>query len=116
MAYWWAENIGEPIVMRIGYRQNEGNRKKTMLEKINADGLLEMKMTFEKNKRGQNKWDLVPWQKPVFPLIDETPMLKHQISEYWKDKPVEFLDYDNKIKSLETKDKFLSNNTFVVKK
>lgn len=33
-----------------------------------------------------------------------------------KEQTVEFLNYDNKIKSLETKDKFLSNNTFIVKK
>lgn len=57
--YWWAENIGEPIVMNLGFRANEMPRAKRMIEKLNASGLLEYKATFGKNARGQNKWEQV---------------------------------------------------------
>ena len=92
--YWWAENIGEPCEMRIGFRANEGKRKARMMEKLNKDGLLTFEATFEKNKRGQNKWEEVAWQKPNFPLI-ENNIMKDTIVEYWKDKPVRFADYNN---------------------
>lgn len=91
---WWAEKIGEPVKMQIGFRANEQNRAAIMNEKLNQNGLLEFKATFEKNKRGQNKWEQVEWEQPVFPLI-ETPTYKDQIVEYWKDKPVTFAPLNN---------------------
>jgi hypothetical protein len=50
-----------------------------------------------------------------FTIPAGTPLLQ-LIPIDTKNEPVEFLNYDNKIKSLEIKDKFLSNNTFIVKK
>lgn len=35
MFYWWAEHIGEPIEMRIGFRANETRRAKNMIERCN---------------------------------------------------------------------------------
>lgn len=93
--YWWAENIGVPVEMRLGYRFNEQSRKQRSLERLNDNGLSTFKATFEKNKRGQNKWEEVEWQKPSFPLIDIKPTFKDEIVEYWKDKPVQFADYNN---------------------
>ena len=55
MFYWWAEHIGEPIEMRIGFRANETRRAKNMLDRCNADGLSEFKATFGKHKDGRNK-------------------------------------------------------------
>lgn len=95
MFYWWAKNIGEPIEMRIGFRANEQQRKARMIDKCNEEGLLEFKATFFKNNRGQNKWETVAWQKPVFPLIDYNPTWKDQIVEWWKDKPVRFAKMNN---------------------
>lgn len=95
MFYWWAEHIGEPVEMRLGFRANEVNRKNKTLERVNKNGLSEFKATFEKNKRGQNKWEMVEWQKPVFPLIDDVPTYKDQIVEYWKNKPVQFAELNN---------------------
>lgn len=92
--YWWAENIGVPIDMRLGFRASEMNRAERTLSKTNEDGLLTMKATFELNERGQNKWEEVPWQKPVFPLIT-TPTFKDTIEEYWKEKPVRFAPMNN---------------------
>lgn len=92
--YWWAENIGKPVKMNIGFRANETRRAKRMIEKLNDDGLLEFTATFEKNKRGQNKWEQVAWQKPAFPLIDN-PTYKDQINEFWKGKAVTFAPYNN---------------------
>ena len=81
MFYWWAEKIGEPVEMQIGFRANETRRASKMIEKLNANGLLEFKATFEKNNRGQNKWEQVEWQKPVFPLI-ENPTYKDEIQRF----------------------------------
>lgn len=92
--YWWAEVIGEPIQMQLGFRANEVSRANRMLKKVNANGLLEYKATFEKNKRGQNKWQEVEWQAPCFPLI-ENRIFKTDIEKYWADKPVPFARLNN---------------------
>lgn len=94
MFYWWAENIGEPIEMRIGFRANETSRANNMIERCNEDGLTVFKATFEKHKDGRNKWVDVPYQKPRFPLI-EANIYKDTIEEYWKDKPVRFAWMNN---------------------
>lgn len=94
MFYWWAENIGEPIEMRIGYRANETGRMNRMLEKRNTEGLLTFEATFEKNTRGQNKWEEIAWQKPVFPLI-ESNTLRDTVVDYWADRPVRFAPINN---------------------
>lgn len=94
MFYWWAENVGEPVETRIGFRANEMRRAKTMLERCNADGLSEFKATFGKHQDGRNKWELIPYQKPSFPLV-EAGVFKDQIEEFWKDKPVRFAWMNN---------------------
>jgi hypothetical protein len=94
MFYWWAENIGEPIETRIGFRANEMRRAKNMLERCNEDGLSVFKATFEKHKSGRNKWEDVAYQKPVFPLID-SGIFKDNVEQYWIDKPVRFAWMNN---------------------
>lgn len=94
MFYWWAENIGEPVETRIGFRANEMRRAKNMLQRCNADGLSEYKATFEKHPNGRNKWETVPYQKPVFPLIEDG-IFKDTIEEYWRDKTVRFAWMNN---------------------
>ena len=94
MFYWWAENIGEPIEMRIGFRANEVRRANNMLERLNDDGLEEYKATFEKHKDGRNKWESIAYRKPHFPLIEDN-IYKDQIEQYWLDKPVRFAYMNN---------------------
>lgn len=98
MFYWWAENIGEPIVMNIGYRANETIRANKMLGRCNDNGFIEQEATFEKHVGGtyhdKNKWEKVPWQRPVFPLIEDN-IYKDEITKYWEDKPVLFAEYNN---------------------
>lgn len=94
MFYWWGEHIGEPIEMHIGFRANEGRRAKTMQKKLNANGLLEFKGTFEKHKDGRNKWEVVEWQRPIFPLI-ENGIFKDDIEAYWNKQPVRFAPFNN---------------------
>lgn len=94
MFYWWAEQIGEPIEMRIGFRANETRRAKNMLDRCNADGLSEFKATFGKHKDGRNKWEDIPYQKPSFPLIDLN-IYKDTIEQFWLDKPVRFAWMNN---------------------
>ena len=93
--YWWFENIKQPVEMRIGFRANEMRRAKTMINKLNENGLIEFHAIVGKTKTGtQNKWKMVGWQKPVFPLIDDS-IFKDQIETYWKDKPVRFAYMNN---------------------
>lgn len=93
--YWWFENIKQPVEMRIGFRANEMKRAKTMINKLNDDGLIEFHGIVGKTKTGnQNKWKMVGWQKPVFPLIDDA-VFKDHIEAYWKDKPVRFAYMNN---------------------
>lgn len=92
---WWFNNINEVIEMRIGFRANEQRRAKTILEKTNKNGNSEFKTIIGKSKNGkQNRWSVVEWQKPVFPLI-ENNIYKDQIEEYWKNKNVRFAYMNN---------------------
>lgn len=91
---WWLNTFNEPIEMRIGFRANEMNRAKTMIEKCNQKGLSEFKHIVGKHKSGRNKWKLTEWQKPSFPLI-ENGIFKDHIEQYWKDKPVRFAYMNN---------------------
>ena len=94
MFHWWHENINEPVEMRIGFRANETRRAKRMNEKVNQNGLLEIKATIEKHKNGRNKWNIFEWQKPVFPLIEDE-IFKDKIENFWKEKPVRFAWMNN---------------------
>mgnify|MGYP001440526423 FL=1 len=79
--------------MRIGFRANEMSRAKTMLEKTNKNGILEFKDIIGKRKT-QNKWGLIEWQKPSFPLIQDA-IFKDTIEEFWKGKNVRFAFMNN---------------------
>ena len=52
---WWQSEIGKPIQTRIGYRANEHNGAKTMLSKLNENGLSTYKNIVGKRKK-QYKW------------------------------------------------------------
>jgi len=92
---WWFNNINEVIEMRIGFRANEQRRAKTMLAKTNKNGNSEFKTIIGKSKNGkQNRWSVVEWQKPVFPLI-ENNIYKDQIEKYWQNKNVRFAYMNN---------------------
>jgi hypothetical protein len=90
---WWKSNFNEVIEMRIGYRANEMSRAKTMISKLNKNGNLEFKDIVGKRKT-QNKWALIEWQKPSFPLITDG-IFKDNIVEFWKDKKVKFAYMNN---------------------
>ena len=90
---WWQNKINEVVNMRIGFRANEQSRAKTMLNKTNENGFLEMKTIVGKRKT-QNKWADIEWQKPEFPLIKDN-IYKDNVEEYWKDKPVRFAYMNN---------------------
>ena len=90
---WWKTNVGEVVRVRIGYRANETRRAKTMLNKVNDNGNLEMKDVIGKRKT-QNKWANIEWQKPEFPLIEDN-IYKDQIESYWENKDVRFAYMNN---------------------
>ncbi len=99
MFNWWHRTIGEPVEMRIGFRANEMSRAKRMNARLNDQGLLEYRATFSKhpvgsNHAGKNLWELIPWQKPVYPLISDG-IFKDTVVNYWKDKPVRFAPLNN---------------------
>ena len=96
--YWWSENIGKPIEVQIGYRANEGRRVKKMKDRLNENGLLEYKATFGKwesgRNKGQNKWQVIEWQKPIYPLYYDR-IFKDQIVNYWAGQNVRFAKKNN---------------------
>lgn len=90
---WWRKEINTPCEFRLGFRANETNRAKRTTEKTNNNGCLEMKAIV--GKRGtRNKWDMIEWQKPVYPLINDN-IYKDHIEQYWIDKPVRFAWMNN---------------------
>lgn len=92
---WWRNNIGEPIETRIGFRANEQSRAMNMLNKTNENGILEMKAIIGRSKTGnKNKWANIEWQKPRFPLIEDS-IYKDKIEMYWSDKQVRFAYMNN---------------------
>ncbi len=91
---WWKENFDEPVKMTIGFRANEMNRAKTMIENLNKNGLSEFHAIVGQSKNGRNKWKDIEWRKPLFPLIEDV-IFKDTIEEFWKDKPVRFAWMNN---------------------
>tara|TARA_R100000426_G_scaffold83934_1_gene62825 strand:- start:42 stop:887 length:846 start_codon:yes stop_codon:yes gene_type:complete len=90
---WWRNKICKPAEFRLGFRANEQARAKRTLDKTNKNGFLEMKAIVGKRKT-QNKWGMIEWQKPVFPLIQDN-IYKDQIETYWKNKTVRFAWMNN---------------------
>lgn len=92
---WWKANFSEPIEMRIGYRANENRRAVNSILKADENGFQTYKDIVGKSKSGnRNKWADIPWQKQVFPLIQDG-IYKDNVIEYWKDKPVRFAYMNN---------------------
>ena len=78
---YWKQNINEVCEMRIGFRKGEERRQENMLAKLNKNGNEEIKIVV--GKRGtKNKWGMVEWRKPSFPLIDNAIDNK-EIQSYW---------------------------------
>jgi len=77
---YWRENINEIVEMRIGFRKGEEKRANRLIDKLN-NGADEMKTIV--GKRGtQNKWGMIGWRKPKFPLIDDG-LKAIDIENYW---------------------------------
>lgn len=90
---WWRKTINKPCEFRLGFRANEVERANRTSAKTNSEGFLEMKAII--GKRGSlNKWGMVPWQKPTYPLIKDN-IYKDKIEKYWQDKPVRFAWMNN---------------------
>ena len=93
MFKWWQTNINKPAEFRLGFRANEKARAKRTLSKTNNNGLLEIKAIVGKRKT-LNKWGIIEWQKPVFPLIEDN-IYKDTVEQYWNNKPVRFAWMNN---------------------
>lgn len=97
MAQWCLVNIGQPVTTRIGYRANETNRANSMLESLNTNGLVEIKIpaAHKQTKRGWQEVNVIyEWQRPSFNLIEDG-VLKQDIVKFWNGKGVSFADYNN---------------------
>jgi len=78
---YWKKNINEVCDMRIGFRHGEERRQNSMLNRLNDNGNEEIKIVVGKSG-DRNKWGLVEWRKPSFPLIDNKIDNK-EIQKYW---------------------------------
>lgn len=91
---WWMQNFDlELVEMGIGYRYGEESRVNSMNDKL-INGIHYFKHSFEKNKRGQNKWVNVPWRSVSFPMYFDF-IEKKDVINFWKDKPVRFAKLNN---------------------
>jgi hypothetical protein len=91
---WVYNEIGEPVIMRFGYRANETKRANKMIDKVNDNGFTTVKASFNKSKNGRRSWSVYEYCKPQFPLIKDN-IFKDNIEEYWKDKKVRFAYMNN---------------------
>jgi len=72
---WWKKNINEKVIMRIGYRYDEQERKDNFSTFFHA--------IIGKSKSGlRNKWAYVEWREGEFNLIDDKINHWH-INKYW---------------------------------
>lgn len=94
IAKWRYHNLRDDVEMRFGYRANETRRATKMMEKVNDNGMTEVKIRIGKHDNGNNKWKTIEYCKPSFPLINDN-IYKDNIQEYWKDKPVRFAYMNN---------------------
>lgn len=95
IAEWRYNTIEGDAAMRFGYRANEQKRAIKMMEKVNSNGMTEVKIVVGKTKTGtQNKWKTIEYCKPEFPLIKDH-LFKDTIEEYWREKPVRFAYMNN---------------------
>ena len=91
---WWKQNINEIVETRIGFRANETNRANTMIERCKpTNGVMTFKTIVGKRKT-QNKWEDIPYQIPIFPLIEDN-IFKDKVEKYWSDKNVRFAYMNN---------------------
>ena len=106
---WWQKEINEIVEMRIGFRATEMRRAKRIMEKLNENGIDEMKTIV--GKRGtRNKWGMVEWRIPTFPLIPAN-INNDTIYNYWqKNKEVQFEEgyYNNCVGCFHRSPVFLS--------
>jgi len=95
IAEWRYHNIIGDAEMRFGYRANETSRAKRMLESVNENGMVIVKIIVGRTKNGKrNRWKEIEYCKPSFPLIDSNTF-KDSIELYWNDKPVRFAYMNN---------------------
>lgn len=90
---WCRDNTNLPVEMRIGFRANEISRAISMIDRC-VDGIEKQKAIVGKRKDGKNKWQLIDYRKPRFPLIEDN-ILRDTVLNYWKDKPVRFAYMNN---------------------
>ena len=94
IAAWRHKTIPGDVVMRFGFRANESNRANKMNDKLNQKGHSEVKIVVGKHPSGRNKWQVVDYCKPSFPLIEDS-VFKDQIEAFWTGKPVRFAYMNN---------------------
>jgi len=106
IAQWCYDNTELPVEMRIGFRANEMNRAKTMIER-SIDGIEHFKFKVGE-KNGRNKWKTLPYRNARFPLIEDGTF-KDSIEEFWKDKPVRFAYKNNCVGCFHRSEIFLNH-------
>ena len=73
IADWWYKNINEPIIMQVGFRYDEKERR----DNFRTD----VKIKIGKHPSGRNKWKKFEWREGRFPLIDD--MVTHPKIAKW---------------------------------
>lgn len=101
------QNTELPVEMRLGYRPNEVNRRKSVLERADENGLEMYKCIIGKSKVN-NKLGLIPYRYATFPLMEDN-IQKDTIYSYWDDKNVRFAYRNNCVGCVNRNPLFLSH-------
>lgn len=92
IAQWCYDNTELPVEMRIGFRANEMNRAKKMMDRA-VDSIENFKFKVGE-KNGRNQCKELPYRLAKFPLIEDG-IFKDTIEEFWRGKPVRFAYQNN---------------------
>jgi hypothetical protein len=86
--HWWLQNIGDMVLMRIGFRLDEFQRAEHFTTRMKYRR--SQKLTGEK----RYEWDEIEWRVGEFPLIDDG-ITQKDIIDFWKGKDLAFPNSSN---------------------
>lgn len=94
LAQFYRERIGDVPTVNIGFRANELARAEKMLQRADKYGVIHMRMVVGQWPNGNQRWEVVPFQRPAFPLIRDR-VFKDMVEAFWSDKAVRFAPLNN---------------------
>ena len=80
-----------PVIMQIGYRYDEMERQNNLNEYFKYSYKCQY---YENSGKWNHRWEEIKWREGRFPLIEDR-ITHYQVSEFWKDKRIDFPEDSN---------------------